>query len=228
MPDNKLKRRWHATRFVCRKRDDGSAEIDGHAIVYNQEIDCFGWYREIIAPGALDDADLTDVLFFVNHDTNKIPLARSRHNNENSTLQLSIDDIGLFFEASLDVDANTESSMLYSAVYRGDITGMSFGFFVDAEEWEGLDDDDKIPLCRITKISEVIEISAVNWPAYDETEINLRSQNAQAALDSARSSLDSEGAKAALDSARRSLDSEMDNSLLLAQKAKFGFIGRGL
>ncbi|MDR3363903.1 MAG: HK97 family phage prohead protease [Clostridiales Family XIII bacterium] len=228
MQNKEIQRRWYEARFACRDADEeGNAEIEGRAVVYGQEIDYGGWWREVIEKGALDDADMTDVLFFTNHDICKIPLARSRNNNKNSTMQLSADGGGLSFRAGLDVKANADSSTLYSAVSRGDVTGMSFGFYVSEEAWEDVDGDS--PLRRIVKISKVVEISAVNWPAYDETEVNARSQNAQAVLDSIRSPLDSGRAKAALDSARRPLDSGLENkSLLEAEKAKLGFIKEGV
>lgn len=68
--------------------------ITGRPIVYNSRTD-LGWFDEIIEPGALNNTDLTDVRFLVNHDTSKIPLARSRRNNGNSTMQLTTDNDGL-------------------------------------------------------------------------------------------------------------------------------------
>ena len=54
--------------------------ITGRPIVYNSRTD-IGPFDEIIESGALDNADLTDVRFLVNHDLSRIPLARSRRNN---------------------------------------------------------------------------------------------------------------------------------------------------
>ena len=64
--------------------------LTGRPIVYDERTD-LGWYDEIIATGALDNADLKDVRFLINHNTDMIPLARSRNNNENSTMQMSVD-----------------------------------------------------------------------------------------------------------------------------------------
>ena len=66
--------------------EDRGHEIEGRAIVYGQRTN-LGWYDEIIADGALKDTDLRDVRLLVNHNTNMIPLARSRNNNANSTMQ---------------------------------------------------------------------------------------------------------------------------------------------
>lgn len=168
--------------------------ITGRPIVYNQRTN-LGYYDEIIESGALDETDLRDVRFLVNHDTSKIPLARSRNNNANSTMQLSIDNEGLAIRVDLDTENNTEARALYSAVQRGDISGMSFMFSVRDDDWSNLDSDH--PTRTIKKIGTVVEVSAVTFPAYDTTEIQARSKET---LDNARSALDSARRSAALDS----------------------------
>ena len=171
--------------------------IEGHPAVYDQKVAIGNWFYEIIERGAFDNTDFDDVLFTVNHDWyDKIPLARSRRNNKSnkkSTMEIKTDDIGLFVRANLDVERNSEAQNLYSAVERGDIDGMSFAFYVKEETWEDLDSD--MPTRRIKKISKVREVSAVNYPAYDATDINARNdqmalENAKKALDNARSSLE--------------------------------------
>lgn len=161
--------------------------IIGRPIVYDSRTD-IGAFDEIIERGALSKTDLTDVRFLVNHDLNKIPLARSRRNNGNSTMQLIVDDFGLSIIVLLDTENNAEARALYSAVERGDITGMSFMFFVRSDEWDDLDSDH--PTRRITDIANVVEVSAVTFPAYDDTEIYARSkealENARSALEKAR------------------------------------------
>ena len=144
-------------------------------------------WDETIAPGALDKTDLRDVRFLVNHNTDMIPLARSRNNNENSTMQMTVEEDGLHIRVDLDTEGNNEARSLYSAVKRGDISGMSFAFRVDADDWEDLDSDR--PKRTITGISKVFEVSAVTWHAYEQTSIEARS-NAKA-LDSAASVLES-------------------------------------
>lgn len=169
-----------------RAAEEGSY-IEGHAAVFGQRTNIGNWFNEIIEPGAFDQTDFDDVLFSTNHDLKKIPLARSRRNNGNSTMQLKVDDIGLYVKAELDVDNNAEAKGLYGSVKRGDIDGMSFIFYVDKEEWEDLDSE--MPTRRIKKIKRVREVSAVNFPAYVGTDINARDtlDNAKKALDNARS-----------------------------------------
>lgn len=178
--------------------------IVGRPIVYNSRTN-LGWFDEVIEAGALDKANLKDVRFLVNHNTDMIPLARSRNNNENSTMQLEVDEGGMAIRVNLDTENNTEARNLYSAIKRGDITGMSFMFTIDDDEWEDLQSEH--PTRHIRKIGTVFEVSAVTFPAYESTEISARDKEAL------------ENAKATLESVRsRSLESERE--ILELEKAK--------
>ena len=161
--------------------------LSGRPIVFNQRTD-LGWYDELIEQGALDTTDLKDVRFLVNHNIDMIPLARSRNNNENSTMQMRVDDDGMTIRVDLDVDNNADAKSLYSAVSRGDISGMSFMFSVDKDSWD--DADTEHPTRRIRSIRRVMEVSAVTFPAYSQTSIQTRGLSE--ALDSAKESLESE------------------------------------
>lgn len=165
--------------------------LTGRPIVYDARTD-LGWHDEIIEAGALADTDLKDVRFLINHNTDMIPLARSRNNNANSTMQLSVDENGMEIRVDLDVENNSEAKNLYSAVSRGDISGMSFMFKVDGDKWDDIDSDH--PTRTITSISKVFEVSAVTFPAYEQTSISARGLDS--ALENAKSSLDSAKAEA--------------------------------
>lgn len=172
-----------------RTTDNEKFNVAGHAAVFNQTTTIGDWFYEIIERGAFDGCDFDDVLFFVNHNQNKIPLARSRRNNGNSTMKLEVDSTGLFVQADLDIENNSESRTLHSSIARGDIDGMSFAFRIKEQTWENLDTD--MPTRRIKKIAKVFEVSAVNQPAYSDTDINARDkealENAKHALENARS-----------------------------------------
>ena len=103
--------------------------IEGLPIVFNSSTD-LGWYEETIDSHALDNADLKDIRLLVNHNTDMIPLARSRNNNANSTMQFVVTEEGMRMRANLDTENNVDAKALYSAVSRGDMTGMSFMFSV--------------------------------------------------------------------------------------------------
>ena len=204
--NNKFVRRSFS--FDVRAEENGSGEriLTGRPIVYNSRTD-LGYYDEIIETGALNETDLRDVRFLVNHDTKMIPLARSRRNNGNSTMKLTPDFEGLNIDfVKLDVENNSTARALFSAVKRGDLSGMSFMFSIDKEQWDDLESDH--PTRRILKIGSVVEISACTFPAYDSTEINARSKEE---LDSARS---------VLEKARQQRDKSVDTDELTLLKEK--------
>lgn len=207
-----LEQRSYSFDVLAEETESGSI-ITGRPIVYESKTD-LGYFDEIIERGALDKTDLTDVRFLVNHDISKIPLARSRRNNGNSTMQLVTDEQGMAIRVTLDTENNSEARALYSAVQRGDISGMSFMFSIRDEKWDNLDTDH--PTRRIKDIGTVVEVSAVTFPAYDSTEISARCKDA---LDSARSALDN-----ARQQSDKSLDSDQTRSLELL-KAKTMILG---
>ena len=168
------------------QNDEHGHFLTGRPIVYNQRTD-IGWYDEIIEQGALDYTDLKDVRFLVNHNVDMIPLARSRNNNENSTMQLIPDESGMGIRVDLDTENNSDAKSLYSAVGRGDISGMSFMFSVDKDSWDDVESEH--PTRHIRAIKRVLEVSAVTFPAYSQTSIQTRGLSE--ALDSAKESLES-------------------------------------
>lgn len=159
---------------VCEIRAGASADgqkalrLEGRPIVYDQPTtinDPAGAYIEIIRAGALDRADLSDARLLYNHDLNKVPLARTP-----KTMRLSLDPAGLSMIAEL--PDTEEARSVYTAVQRGDLSGMSFAFKVP----EGGDSyDAKTRTRTITRIEKVYEISVVPFPAYPQTSVEARS-----------------------------------------------------
>ena len=195
-----MNRETRAFNFEIRaeKNEQHGTYITGTPIVFDQDTD-LGWYQERIDHQALAGADLKDVRFLVGHNTSMIPLARSRNNNENSTMQLTVTDRGMDIRVDLDTENNAEARALYSAVQRGDMSGMSFMFTVDTDRdiWEDTETD--YPTRTIMSIRKVFEVSAVAFPAYEQTDIQAASEGEP--LDSARASLES---------AKRKLQEERD------------------
>ena len=171
--------------------------VEGLAAVCDQEThiaDVFGEFIEVIRKGAFDETDFDDVRLLVNHDFNGIALARSRRNNKSdkpNTMQLWVDDNGdVNIKADLDTENNEQARALYSAISRGDMDGMSFCFYV-SEENQRWHDRDGVKVREILKVDKVIEVSAVNFPAYGGTNIDSRSLDSdRRALDNARATLD--------------------------------------
>lgn len=176
--------------FEVRAAETADGTITGRPIVFGQKTD-LGWYDEIIERGALDTTDLKDVRMLINHNVDMIPLARSRNNTVNSTMQLMPDDNGMAIKVSLDIENNNDARSLYSAVSRGDIDGMSFMFTVDRDSWD--DPDSEHPTRHILSIRRVFEVSAVTFPAYSRTSIQARGLSD--ALESAKESLENERAR---------------------------------
>lgn len=163
--------------------------IVGIPIVFEQKTD-LGYWSEVIDRGALDKTDLKDVRLLVNHDTAQLPLARSRNNNANSTMQLTVEEDGLHVRADLDVENNPRAAEVLSAVQREDVTGMSFMFTVDKDSWEDLESDH--PTRHILSIGKVFEASIVTFPAYEQTSVYARSlESVQSELESERKALES-------------------------------------
>ena len=174
--------------------------LEGYPIVFNQETDMGDW-RETIDPAAVGDGKvLRDVALMVGHDFGMIPLAHSRRNNGSGTMTLTPDDHGVKMRAVLDVAGNPKAAEVYSAVKRGDISGMSFAFIVDGEAWEELDTER--PLRRVTSLAEVFEVSLVAFPAYKGTSVQAAAEgdaleSVRASLESARQRQDEERAREA-------------------------------
>ena len=188
-----METRMYPGKVESRASDDGSKiTIIGQPVVFNQKTDIAGLWSESIAPGAIDTETLRDVRLLINHDFSGVPLARSRRNNANSTMRATFNDFAVDMEADLDAK-NPKAIEVDSAIKRGDITGMSFAFLVDGEEWDDLDTD--YPHRTITHVSVIYEFSICTFPAYEGTSVASRS------LDSGKRSL--ADARAALESARQ-------------------------
>ena len=196
------------------RTEEKGSMITGQPIVFNQVTDLGGGIRETIDAGSLDHTDLRDVRFLVGHDFSMVPLARSRNNNENSTMQLMVNDEGMGIRVNLDTEGNPRAAELYSAIKRGDITGMSFAFTVDEDSWEGLDTES--PLRHVRSIGRVFEVSAVAFPAYEGTTIQAASEGD--ALESVRASLDS--ARAQLEEDRAAQAEQKRRTALLERLKK--------
>lgn len=171
---NELVTRAFTTQFRASDKEDERGVIEGVPIVFNQDAriqDWAGEFIERIDPHALDNADMKDVRLFINHDTSKMTLARSK--NGNGTMTLNVQPDGVHMRASLDIDNNAEARALYSAIQRGDMDGMSFMFRIRGQKWDDIDSD--LPTRTITDISIIHEVSVVNFPAYQSTSVSARS-----------------------------------------------------
>ena len=189
-------------------------EINGYPIVFEQETD-LGFCREVIDGGSMGDGSvLRDVALLANHDFGMIPMARSRRNNENSTMKLTPDQHGVAMRALLDTEGNPKAKEAYSALSRGDITGMSFAFIVNEARWTDLDSEK--PLRRIMSFSRIFEVSLVTNPAYEGTSVQAASEGET--LESVRASLESERKQLAEERAREQENERRQKTIEILKK----------
>jgi HK97 family phage prohead protease len=151
--------------------------VEGYAIVFDSPATHYG-FTEQIARGALDDADMSDVPFRYNHNDTWLVIARTR----NKSLELIVDEKGLFIRATL-IETQTNRD-IYASIQAKLLDKMSFAFSTEADEWDYEND-----FRTVQKIGKLFDVSVVDTPFYDETEIYAR---AISELDSHKATLDSE------------------------------------
>lgn len=135
--------------------------VEGYAAVFNSTTD-LGAFQERIAPGAFADVLDDDVRLLINHDG--VPLART----SNRTLRLEEDEEGLHYRAVLsDTQAGRD---LYKMIQRGDISQSSFAFTIGEESI----DEDGVRV--IEKVSRLIDVSPVTYPAYQAASVFARAE----------------------------------------------------
>ena len=147
------------------RAEGDTVSVSGYAAVFNSETIIGGSYREQIAPGAFADAiGRDDVMFLINHDG--LPMARTK----SGTLTLAEDERGLYMSAELD-SSDPDVRAIVPKMKRGDLDKMSFAFSPEVQSW---DDSGDMPLRTIRQAS-LYDVSIVTYPAYQDTDIGLRS-----------------------------------------------------
>lgn len=151
-----------------RETDDGKRTLTGYAVKWEKKSHVLGYFRkfrEQFKKGAFAESlKKDDQRFLWSHDTSKV-LGRTK----NGTLRLEEDDVGLRFE--LDLPNTTLGNDTYESIKRGDVDGVSFGFKMESHEIEEPDDD--LMLRTVTK-AKLLEVSAVAFPAYPDSEVSAR------------------------------------------------------
>lgn len=146
---------------------DGVRRVEGYAAVFNSETNIAERFAEVIAPGAFEGRLADNVVACVNHNSGQ-PLAKV-----GAGLSLSVDSRGLKY--GFDVPDTTTGRDLIELMKRGIVSGSSFAFTVEAENWERRDGD--LDLRTIEKVGRLIDVSAVTTGAYPEASVALRSQD---------------------------------------------------
>lgn len=153
-------------QFRAESTEDDVMEIKGYAVVFNSP-ETYG-YTEVIAPTALDETDMSDVVLRYNHNDSFIVLARTR----NGSLKLNKDNTGLMMNATLQNDI-TDHKNIFNAIKSELIDKQSFAFTVEADEYD-YDTDTR----TITKIGKLYDVSVVDQPFYNATDVSVaRNEN---------------------------------------------------
>lgn len=180
--DRQVRRFEVQTRIVERKAEEaGEAAkelyVEGYAARFNSPTVLFEYegreYKEQIAPEAFAEADMTDVIMNYNHGGKVV--ARIRNN----TLELKVDDNGLYVRARL--DGTEEGRRLYEEIKGGYIDRMSFAFTIKEENY-----DKDAATWTVRKVKRLYDVAAVDIPAYDDTSIEARKADIIAARERAK------------------------------------------
>ena len=151
---------------------DDNGIIEGVPIVFDTPTDIGGYFEETICSGAITQDVIRDVRFFWNHNIDEKAIARTAIPLEKlAGMELHIEDKQVRMLARPNRE-RSDANDLYIAIADGVVNAMSFMFGVKEARWEDLDSD--YPKRFITKIDPLIEVSAVNFPAYAETSISAR------------------------------------------------------
>ena len=152
--------------FTASEPEDESGDfiVEGYATTFDEPYELYDGFYEVISRDALDEADMSDVIFQMNHCGS--PLARQR----NGSLAVMCDEHGLYVRANL--NGCDTSKEIYQQIKSGLVDRMSWGFMIAEDGWEY---DRETKTSTITRVSKVFDVSAVSLPANEGTEIHARS-----------------------------------------------------
>ena len=158
-----------ASEFKTRE-DDKALRIEGYFAVFNSNYDLWDGASESVAPGAFSETLGGDVRALIDHETMYV-LGR----NQAGTLELREDSHGLW--GSVLINPNDQDAMnLYARVKRGDVNQCSFGFDILEEETDFRDDGS---IHWTIKKVKLYEVSVCTFPAYAETSVQARKDEAE-------------------------------------------------
>ena len=156
--------------FETRKAEEGEAEsyiVEGYASTFEPYVlfeEDGIQYKEQITPDAFKECDMSDVIFCKDHEGTVF--ARTRNN----TLELSIDDKGLFTRTDLSKTASARA--MFEEIQAGMYDQMSFAFIVREDDY-----DKKEHLRTIRKVEKLFDVSAVSFPANPGTDIGVATRD---------------------------------------------------
>ena len=150
--------------------------VSGYSTMFNQPFVLYRekWggeeyeIREQVDSHAFDSADMSDVIFNLNHE------GRVFARLSNNTLKLTVEEKGLRVDAYL--GGTGEGRKIHQEIEGGYLTKMSYRFVVEDDEVKEFSEGDKRVILRtITNIRKLYDVSVVSIPADDHTSISARS-----------------------------------------------------
>ncbi|MEE1813696.1 HK97 family phage prohead protease [Streptomyces sp. SP18ES09] len=168
-----------AADVALRTVGDGDPQFFGHAAVFNSRTAIgnpltWGFYEELADGAFTKTLDEGDSRYLVDHETRLVVSRVSA-----GSLRLAQDEIGLAVNSDLDRRLSYVGDLIVN-IDNGNITGMSFGFEVVKDDWkiievETKDGNTAEAELRIIREVKLFEVSAVTFPAYEDTTAALRS-----------------------------------------------------
>lgn len=144
--------------------------VSGYAALFNSESQDLGGFIEVIEPNAFEGVvERSDIFCLLNHNDDRGILARSKQGE--GSLLLEIDEVGLKYMFEAPKTALGDELLEY--LTRGDITGSSFAFSVENDEWEEMEDGRYKR--SIKAFRQLFDVSPVWNPAYLSTSVAKRS-----------------------------------------------------
>ena len=159
-----MENRKKEIRMVEMRASEEEMTVEGYAVVFDEVTD-LGWIKEVIDRNAFDGADMSDIVMKYNHENSVLPMARTR----GGSLTFEIDDHGMRIRAKLpDTSVNRD---IYTLIRDGVLSKMSLAFTIKNEEYDYETDTRKI-----LAFDKIFDVSVVDVPAYESTEIYARTK----------------------------------------------------
>lgn len=176
-PNDNAEVRFLVNNFELRSEGEGEEnkirKARGYAALFNSQTN-MGYYDETILPGAFDECLSCDVRALFNHDSNMV---LGRGNNSTGTLKYGVDTRGLWFEVDLDPAISFHADLI-KMMERGDVNQCSFAFQIKEQSWVQTEQGQN-NIRKILKVKELYDVSVVTYPAYQDTDVALRSMREQ-------------------------------------------------
>ena len=166
---NKREKRVFPGELRVERRDNEPPKIVGNAAVFGKRSEDLGGFVETIERGAFTEAIKGDVRALFNHDPNMV-LGRTTA----GTLSLEETKDGLSIDLT---PPDTQVARdLMTSIERGDVTGQSFSFEVEVDEWKQVEEgpDER----TLKKLRTVFDVGPVTFPAYPDTDVAVREHRA--------------------------------------------------